>query len=80
MDEQWGVIEVDMFSEDVGDPEHPVAQSFRELLDEVAGQHGCRVTHFAVERGTVSFSFDSEELTAKILKVLHLSGEGGGNS
>lgn len=65
-----GVIEVEMFSEDVDDPGHPVAESFRELLEEVAEEYECRLELFEVSRGTVSFSFDSDELTANILKIL----------
>ncbi|MBN1624921.1 MAG: hypothetical protein JW944_00240 [Deltaproteobacteria bacterium] len=65
-----GIIEVDMFPEDVDDPGHPVAESFRELLEEVAEEYECRLESFEVSHGTVSFSFDSDELTANILKIL----------
>jgi len=65
-----GVIEVEMFSEDVDDPEHPVAESFRELLEDVAEEYECHLESFEVSRGIVSFSFDSDELTANILKIL----------
>ncbi len=65
-----GVIEVDMFEEDVDSPEHPVAGSFRELLEEVAEGYKCRLVSFEVAHGRVSFSFDSDELTAEILKIL----------
>ena len=65
-----GIIEVDIFEEDVDSPEHPVADSFRELLEEVAEQYGCSLLSFDVKRGTASFSFDNDELTAEILKVL----------
>jgi hypothetical protein len=65
-----GIIEVEMFSEDVDSPEHAVAESFKELLEEVAEQHKCHLTYFNVQSGTVSFSFDDDELTVKILKIL----------
>ena len=65
-----GTIEVDMFDGDVDDNEHPVAESFRELLEEVAEQYDCRLVYFEVKKGTASFSFDSEELTAEILRIL----------
>jgi hypothetical protein len=65
-----GIIEVDMFSEDVDSPEHAVAEGFKELLEEVAEQYKCHLVHFDVQSGTVSFSFDDDELTAKILKIL----------
>jgi hypothetical protein len=65
-----GVIEVDMFEEEVDSPDHPVADSFKALLLEVAEQYNCRLTFFDIDHGTVSFSFDSDELTADILEVL----------
>jgi hypothetical protein len=67
-----GIIEADMFPEDVDSSAHPVAESFKDLLVDVAEQHGCRLTSFDVYNGMVSFSFDSDELTAKILKVLQI--------
>ena len=65
-----GVIEVEMFPSDVDDPEHPMAESFKELLEEVAEEYECHLESFEVSHGTVSFSFDSDELTANILKIL----------
>ena len=65
-----GAIEVDMFPADVDGPDHPVADSFRELLEEVAEQYACSLTSFHIDHGTVSFSFDSDELTSDILKIL----------
>jgi hypothetical protein len=65
-----GIIEVEMFSKDVDDPGHPVAESFKDLLEEVAAEYECRLESFEVSHGTVSFSFDNDELTAQILKIL----------
>jgi len=65
-----GIIEIDMFSSDVDSTEHPVAESFKELLEEVAEQYGCQLIYFNVRSGMVSFSFDNDELTAEILKIL----------
>jgi len=65
-----GIIEVEMFSQDVDDPEHPVAESFKELLEEVAAEYECHLESFEVSHGMVSFSFDNDELTAEILKLL----------
>ena len=65
-----GIIEIEMFSEDVDSPEHPVAESFRELLEEVAEQYDCQLTSFDVQGGMVSFSFDNDELIAEILRIL----------
>lgn len=73
MNTQQGVIEVDLFSEDVDNTDHPEAAAFRELLEEVAGQYRCRLVSFEVERGTVSFSFNDDVLTAEILKILQIS-------
>ena len=65
-----GVIEVDLFSADVDSMYHPEAVRFRKVLEEVAEEYHCKLTSFVVEHGTVSFSFDNDELIAEILKVL----------
>jgi hypothetical protein len=65
-----GVIEVEMFSQDVDDIEHPVAASFKELLEQVAEEYDCHLESFEVSHGLVSFSFDNDELEAEILKIL----------
>lgn len=65
-----GVIEVDLFPEEVDTPDHPEAVNFRDLLKAVADEYECSLLTFEVERGTVAFSFDSDELTAEILKIL----------
>ncbi len=67
-----GVIEVDLFSEEVDSADHPKAISFRALLEDVAREYNCNLLLFEVERGTVAFSFDSDELTAEILKILQM--------
>jgi hypothetical protein len=64
------VFEVDLFPKDVDSPYHPDAVRFRQLLEEVAEEFGCHLLSFSVDQGTVSFSYDNEELTAKILKIL----------
>jgi hypothetical protein len=71
-----GIIEVDMFSEDVDSPEHPVAESFKALLEEVADSYNCELLSFEIHRGTVMFSFGNDELTAEILKVIKSSDSG----
>jgi hypothetical protein len=65
-----GVIEVDLFSEEVDSPTHPEAVKFKKLLEQVAGEYHCKLTSFDVAHGTVSFSFDDDGLIAEILKVL----------
>jgi hypothetical protein len=67
-----GAIEVDLFSEEVDNADHPTAVRFRELLEEVAEEYRCRLVSFEVERGTVSFSFDDDVLTAEILSILQI--------
>ena len=75
MAESSGCIEVDLFSEDVNDPNHPEAVRFREMLEEAAEEYECELISFQVHEGTVTFSFDNDELTARIVKVLqHDSG------
>ena len=65
-----GVIEVEMFPKDVDDAKHPVAESFKELLEQVAEEYECRLESFEVSQGIVSFSFGNDELEAEILKIL----------
>jgi hypothetical protein len=66
-----GIIEVDLFSEEVDSEDHPEASQFKEMLEEIAGDYGCRLATFGIDKGTVSFSFDDDVLTAKILTMLH---------
>lgn len=65
-----GTIEVDMFPEEVDSPNHPDAILFKTLLEQVADDYDCELLSFDVDQGTVSFSFDNDELTAEILKIL----------
>jgi hypothetical protein len=65
-----GVIEVDLFPEGVDSLSHPEVVKFKKLLEQVAGEYRCKLTSFDVAHGTVSFSFDNDELIAEILKVL----------
>jgi hypothetical protein len=66
-----GIIEVDLFSAEVDSEDHPEAAQFKEMLEEAAGNYGCKLVSFQVEKGTVFFSFDDDVLTAKILSMLH---------
>ena len=70
MDKVPGLIEVDLFSEEVDSLEHPEVIRLRALLEDVALGYHCRLLFFEIERGTVTFSFDSDELMAEILKIL----------
>lgn len=65
-----GVIEVDLFSEDVNSLDHPKVVRFRKVLEEVAEQYRCVLLFFEIDRGTVAFSFDDDGLTAEILNLL----------
>ena len=64
-----GLIEVDLFPAEVDSLEHPEVIRFRELLEDVAMEYHCRLLFFEIEQGTVSFSFDSDELMADIFKL-----------
>ena len=68
-----GIIEVDFFPEEVDSPDHPEAIILRTVLEQVADDYDCELLSFHVDRGTVSFSFDGDELTADILKILQES-------
>ncbi len=65
-----GIIEVDMFSEDVNTLDHPKVIELKKVLEEVADEYDCHLLSFDIHHGTVSFSFDSDELTAEIFQVL----------
>jgi len=65
-----GIIEVDLFSAEVDSEDHPEAAQFKEMIEEAASDYGCKLLTFEVEKGTVSFSFDDDVLTAKILTML----------
>ena len=67
---ETGIIEVDMFSREVDSEDHPEVITFKEVLLEVAEEYECELLHFEIKHGTVSFSFDSDELMADILKIL----------
>ena len=65
-----GLIEVDMFSMDVNELDHPEVIGLRELLEDVALEYHCRLIFLDVHQGTVTFSFDSDILMAEILNIL----------
>ena len=65
-----GIIEVDLFSEDVDSLDHPEVVKFKRLLEEVADEHQCYLISFEIERGTVLFSFGDDALDAKIVRLL----------
>lgn len=66
-----GAFEVDLFPEEVDSPDHPYAAQFKEILEGVAREYKCTLLSFDVNKGTVAFSFDSDELTAEILQLLY---------
>lgn len=65
-----GIIEVDLFSEDVDSLDHPEVIKFKRLLEEVAEEYNCHLVSFEIERGTVLFSFGDDALDAKIVRLL----------
>jgi hypothetical protein len=70
MKEPAGFFEVDLFGEDVDSPDHPYAAQFREMLETVAKEYNSTLLSFDIHEGTVSFSFDNDELTARIIDIL----------
>lgn len=66
-----GTFEVDLFPKEVDSRDHPYAEQFKEILEGVATEYACTLLSFEVNRGTVTFSFDSDELTAEILQLLN---------
>jgi len=65
-----GIVEVDLFSEDVDSLDHPEVVKFKGLLEEVADEYHCYLTSFEIERGTVLFSFGNDALNAEIIRLL----------
>ncbi len=65
-----GSFEVDLFPAEVDSPDHPYAAQFKEMLERVAGEYDCELLSFEIHEGTVSFSFDSDVLTAEIIEIL----------
>lgn len=73
MKESPGFFEVEMFPAEVDSQDHPYATQFREMLENVAGEYQCTLLSFEVHEGTVTFSFDSDELNAEIIEILKKS-------
>ena len=70
MTDLYGYIEVDLFPEEVDSDDHPEVIHFKGILEDVAEDFNCRLVFFEINQGTVTFSFDSEELMAEILQIL----------
>ena len=70
MKESSGCFEVEMFPAEVDSPDHPYAAQFRDMLENVAEEYQCALLSFEVSAGTVTFSFDSDEVNAEILEIL----------
>ena len=68
--EPSGFIEIDLFPEDVNGLDDPEVVDFKRVLLEVAEEYDCFLITFEIDRGTVTFSFDSDELTAEIMTIL----------
>jgi hypothetical protein len=68
--EPSGFIEVAMFPEDVNSLDDPEVINFKRMLLEVAEEYDCFLITFEINQGTVTFSFDSDELTAEIIAIL----------
>ena len=64
------VIEIDMFPEEVNSMDHWEVVYFKGVLEDVAEEYACRLVSFEINKGTVVFSFDSDELMANILSIL----------
>jgi len=68
--ESSAFIEIDMFPEEVDSMDHWKVVYFKGVLEEVAEEYRCSLVHFEIDRGTVTFSFNSDELMANILNIL----------
>ena len=65
-----GEFEVDLFPEHINNIYDPKVEQFKLLLEQIADDYGGNLTSFKIKKGTVSFSFDNEELTAEVVKLL----------
>jgi len=70
MEKSSGVIEIDMFPEDVDNINNPEVVLFKELLEEVADEYHCSLLSFEIDHGVVIFSFDSDKLMSEIIYIL----------
>ncbi len=68
--EPSAAFEVEMFPSDVDSVSHPYADHLRDMLEDVAREYDSRLLSFDVHKGTVTFSFDSDELTAEIMRII----------
>lgn len=68
--EPSGYIEVDMFPKEINSLDDPKVIHFKQMLLEVAEEYDCFLTSFEINNGTVTFSFNCDELTAEILTIL----------
>jgi len=46
------------------------------VLEGVAEEYDCELLSFDIDQGTVTFSFDSDELMAEILRILQNDTQG----
>lgn len=65
-----GIFEIDLFPPEVDRLDHPFVTQFKEILEDLSEQYKCSLTAFTVDKGTVSFSFDNDEITAEIVNIL----------
>ena len=70
MIKSFGFIEVDLLPPDINSLDHPEVIRFKELLEETAEEYDCTLCCFDINNGIITFSFDNEELMAKILSIL----------
>jgi len=73
--EPAGFIEVDMFPEEINSLDDPQVIDFKRVLLEVAEEYDCFLTSFEIHNGTVTFSFNNDELTSEILTILQHDNE-----
>jgi len=70
MMESSGFIEIDMFPKEVNSIDHWEVVHFKGVLGEIAKEYHCNLVSFDIDEGTVTFSFDRDEVMAKILRIL----------
>ena len=68
--ESHGAFEIEIFPQEVDSLDHPFVTQFKEILEDLSYEYNCSLTSFTIDKGTVEFSFDNDEITAEIVNIL----------
>jgi hypothetical protein len=63
-------VTIELFDETVRNANDPIAVRLRTAMEDVAQDHGSRLSRFEVENGVVTFHITSKEACAAVLTAL----------